>query len=164
MKKLVVFQLGHEQYALDVNQIQSIERVMEITPVPQVENDYIKGIINLRGEVIPIIDLKENLNMGATEINKETRIIVTHFHEMSLGLLVDSASDVIDVDKTTIEASEQIIQDSKHHVIQGIVKQNEDLIILLDVRGVVGNRNISKLKDIAQNKHSNVVRDVEYEG
>ncbi|HLS36070.1 MAG TPA: chemotaxis protein CheW, partial [Bacillota bacterium] len=119
MKKLVVFQLGHEQYALDVNQIQSIERVMEITPVPQVENDYIKGIINLRGEVIPIIDLKENLNMGATEINNETRIIVTHFHEMSLGLLVDSASDVIDVDKTTIEASEQIIQDSKHHVIQG---------------------------------------------
>lgn len=148
MKKLVVFQLDEQQYGIDINRINSIERVMDITPVPKTQN-YIKGIINLRGAVIPIIDLKERLDIGITEIEGQTRIMIVNLTtDFFIGLLVDAATDVIDVDASSIEKSPDIMDHSKQSVIKAIVKLEDNLLLLLDLQRILGDEDVEKLKEI----------------
>lgn len=145
---MVVFQLDEQQYGIDINRINSIERVMDITPVPKTQN-YIKGIINLRGAVIPIIDLKERLDIGITEIEGQTRIMIVNLTtDFFIGLLVDAATDVIDVDASSIEKSPDIMDHSKQSVIKAIVKLEDNLLLLLDLQRILGDEDVEKLKEI----------------
>lgn len=145
---MVVFQLDEQQYGIDINRINSIERVMDITPVPKTQN-YIKGIINLRGAVIPIIDLKERLDIGITEIEGQTRIMIVNLTtDFFIGLLVDAATDVIDVDASSIEKSPDIMDHSKQSVIKAIVKLEDNLLLLLDLQRIFGDEDVEKLKEI----------------
>src|SRR5690625_2751986 len=94
--KLIVFQLANEEYAISVQSVGSIERILPITRVPSTPS-FVKGVINLRGVVTPVIDLKEKLKQTHTEFTEQTRIIIVHIDEITVGFIVDSANDVIDI-------------------------------------------------------------------
>jgi purine-binding chemotaxis protein CheW len=126
--KIVAFKLGEEEYGLDINQVQSIERINHITRVPNAPT-YVKGVLNLRGNVTPIIDLRNKLNMGHAQYTEYTRVIITKYEDIELGLIVDKTSDVIDVAPEAIEETSHSGLDSEY--FGGIAKIEGRLIILL---------------------------------
>ncbi|PFP30806.1 chemotaxis protein CheW [Bacillus sp. AFS073361] len=128
MLKIVAFKLGEEEYGLNINHVQSIERIHHITRVPNAP-EFVKGVINLRGNVTPIIDLRGKLNLGNAVYTENTRVIITQFEEIELGLIVDKTSDVIDVAPEAIEAASSSSFDSDY--FGGIAKVDGRLIILL---------------------------------
>lgn len=130
IEKIVAFKLGEEEYGLRINYVQSIERIQQITRVPNAPV-YVKGVINLRGNVTPIIDLKSRLDLGLVQFTEDTRVIITKSEDIELGLIVDQTKDVIDVDPEKIENPVSCGFDSEY--ISGIAKINGRLIIILEL-------------------------------
>ncbi|MDF2557328.1 MAG: CheW protein [Bacillales bacterium] len=127
--KIVAFTIGNEEYGLNINQVQSIERILPITRVPNAPS-YVKGVINLRGHVTPIIDLRNKLNMGETEFTDTTRILITMDEDVELGWIVDETSDVIDLEPEMIQTTSSSSV-NKCEYFSEIAKLEERLIILL---------------------------------
>jgi len=143
IKKIVVFELNNQQFGLDIEQVSSIERLIEITNIPQSER-YIKGIIHLRNEIIPILDLKKKFNMTHNEYRHETKILIININKLQIGLLVDEAKDVIDVKKELIEKPMNII--TEHNIaIEGIVKLHNELLLLLNMEKIL---HIDEIKSV----------------
>lgn len=134
--KVIVFQLEDEEYAIPVHSVGSIERVLPITRVPRTA-PYVKGVINLRGVVTPVIDLKQKLKNKPTTFDDETRIIIVNVKEVTVGLIVDSANDVIDIMRDKIEPSPETIGKEVKEFIEGVVKMDNRLFILLDLEKVL---------------------------
>ena len=127
---------GDEQYGIDIKYISNIVRMQKITRVPKV-SDYIKGVINLRGEVIPIISLRLKMGLEADESTKKTRIIILQIeqHE-SIGVLVDEVKEVMTLDEEHIEKV-SYDKDDKAKFLSGVGKSDEKLISLLDISAVL---------------------------
>jgi len=130
MVKIVAFILGEEEYGVEINHVQSIERIEHITRVPNAPM-FVKGVINLRGNVIPIIDLRSKLNLGQADHTANTRVIITKFEDIELGFIVDQTTDVIDVNPDAIEAISSSDLDSDY--FGGIAKIEGRLIIMLKI-------------------------------
>lgn len=132
----IVAQLGDEQYGIDIKLISNIVRMQKITRVPKVAN-YINGVINLRGEVIPILSLRLKMGLPEDEITKKTRIIILTLeqHE-SLGVLVDEVKEVVTLDEEHIEKV-SYEKDEKAKYLCGVGKYDEKLISLLDINAVL---------------------------
>lgn len=132
----IVIQLGDEQYGIDIKFISNIVRMQKITRVPKVTN-YIKGVINLRGEVIPIISLRLKMGLDEDEITKKTRIIILKMdqHE-SIGILVDEVKEVVTLDEEHIEKV-SYDKDDKAKFLSGVGKYDEKLISLLEINSVL---------------------------
>lgn len=145
--KVIVFQIGDEEYAVPVDQVGSIERVQSITRVPQTVN-FVKGIINLRGVIIPVIDLRLRFGMEEIPYTESTRIIIIHLGEVEVGLVVDVANDVIDLPEKMIESAPEIIDTANAVYISGIAKLDKRLLILLDLEKVLSTENLDKLQQI----------------
>ncbi|WP_421904005.1 chemotaxis protein CheW [Oceanobacillus halophilus] len=145
-RKVIVFQLREEEYAIDVQQVGSIERMVPITRVPQVSN-FIKGVINLRGVIIPVIDLQQRFGLGALEINDSTRIIIVRIEEMNVGLIVDSANDVLDIPMDMIESTPEVIGSVKDDYLEGVAKIDNRLLILLDISKVLYQEKLEELAE-----------------
>lgn len=128
IKKIVAFKIGEEEYGLDIDYVQSIEKVNHITRVPNAPI-YVKGVINLRGNVTPIIDLRCKLDLGQVAFTEDTRIIVTKIEDIELGLIVDKTSDVIDASPEVIDDPSTCGFASEYFV--GIANIEGRLIILL---------------------------------
>ncbi len=135
--QLVGTKLGDEEYAIDVLKIQEIIRTVEITIVPRMEG-YILGVMNLRGKVIPVIDLRIRFGLSSNEFDKSTRIIVVRFEKQNVGFVVDAVTEVVRIDKNMVEPSPQLVSSVGQEYILGICKFNERLIMLLDIDRVVG--------------------------
>lgn len=134
---LVSFFLSYEEYAIDVRLVQEIIRVTEITQVPRAP-EFIKGVINLRGRIIPVIDLKLKLGLGEVEIARQTRVVVVRLRERLIGLLVDGASQVLKVPVSSIEAAPEEVVEIAANYIRGVAKLAERLIILVDLQKILG--------------------------
>ncbi|MEG9296676.1 chemotaxis protein CheW [Mangrovibacillus sp. Mu-81] len=128
--KLIVFQLADKEYAIPVNQVRSIEKLQYITRVPKTP-DYVKGVINLRGVVTPIIDLRSKFELPRCEDSENTRIIIAGLDDKEVGLIVDAANDVLDVLKDSIEPPPEVVGVMEAEYIGGVVKQDRRLLILL---------------------------------
>jgi len=128
----IVTRLGEEQYGIDIKFISNIVRMQKITRVPKVP-EYIKGVINLRGEVIPTISLRLKMGLEADEITKKTRIIILKIeqHE-SIGVLVDEVKEVVTLDDEHIEKV-SYDKDDKSRFLSGVGKYDDKLISLLDI-------------------------------
>jgi purine-binding chemotaxis protein CheW len=126
--KIVAFKLGEEEYGLNIDYVQSIERIIRVTRVPNAPI-YVQGVINLRGNVIPIVDLRSMLNLGQAHYTENTRIIITKYDSIELGLIVDQTSDVFDISPEAIEKSSSSGLDSDY--FESIAKIEGRLIILL---------------------------------
>jgi purine-binding chemotaxis protein CheW len=129
---LATFVLDREEYAVDVHVVQEIRRVTEITSVPRAP-DFIRGVINLRGRILPVVDLKRKLRMGEVEITKASRIVVVRLKERLLGLLVDGAQQVLKVPLSKIEPPPEEVVAGGGDYIRGVAKLDDRLIILVDL-------------------------------
>ncbi len=130
--KIVIFRVNDEDYGIDVTTVSSIERMVDVTRVPNV-SDYIIGVMNLRGSVVPLVDLRKRFGLDSLDYNDETRTIVIKLAEIEVGIVVDSCSDVTDIKKSDIEPPPTVIGDIESAYIQGVTKLDKRLVILLDM-------------------------------
>jgi purine-binding chemotaxis protein CheW len=133
---LATFFLAGEEYGVDVRLVQEIIRLSEITQVPRAPQ-FVKGVINLRGRIIPVIDLKRKLGLGDVEATKQARIVVVKVRERLMGLLVDGASQVLKVPVSVIEAAPEEVVEIDASYIRGVAKMEKRLIILVDLQKVL---------------------------
>lgn len=136
MEHLATFNLDREEYGVEVRLVQEIRRVGEITLVPRAP-EFIRGVINLRGRILPVVDLKRKLGLGEVEIGKASRIVVVRLKERLLGLLVDGASQVLKVPLSRIEPPPDEVMDRGGDAIRGVAKLEARLVILLDLPKVL---------------------------
>ncbi len=128
--KVVVFQLADKEYVIPVSQVQGIEKLIHITRVPKTPS-FVKGVINLRGVVTPIIDLKSRFGLGESNLNDSSRIIIISLEDMNVGVIVDSANDVLDISKDSIEPQPEVVGGLEQDFIAGVTKIDKRLLILL---------------------------------
>jgi purine-binding chemotaxis protein CheW len=134
---LATFFLSGEEYGVDVRVVQEIIRVSEITPVPRAPG-FIKGVINLRGRVIPVVDLKRKLALGeVSEAARQSRIVVVKVRDRLVGLLVDGASQVLKVPVASVEAAPEEVVEIDANYLRGVAKLENRLIMLLDLTKVL---------------------------
>ena len=132
----IVIKLGNEQYGIDIKYIDNIVRMQHITRVPKVAN-YLKGVINLRGEVIPVMSVRLKMDLPADEITKSTRIIILKLEQHgTIGIIVDEVKEVVTLSTAEIEKVAYDGQERKVNFINGIGKHNDELISLLDLNVV----------------------------
>ena len=143
--KVIVFQLNEEEYTIPVHQAGSIEKIMPITRVPGTA-PFVKGVINLRGVVTPIIDLCERLGMENTRMTEQTRIITAKIGDLAVGLIVDGANDVLDINQELIEPSSEAIGTEDLEFIQGVVHLEQRLLVLLNLEKVLSLEEVHDLK------------------
>ncbi|HTU81861.1 MAG TPA: chemotaxis protein CheW [Candidatus Acidoferrales bacterium] len=134
--KVVAFRLGGEEYGVDIAQVQEIIRLVEITHVPRAPH-FMEGVINLRGQLIPIIDLRTRFGMSRIPATKSTRIVVTEIGSKRVGIVVDSVSEVLNIPLENIEGAPEMVSGVGTEYIQGVGKMDERLIIMLDLTMVI---------------------------
>lgn len=142
--KYVVFKIDNEYYGIDINNVKSIERVQYFTRVPN-SPLYIKGVINLRGEVVPVIDLRLRFELTHKELDSNSRIIIVFVNDIEIGLLVDSSSEVIEINSEDIDNPPMVKDNVAEVFIKGIGKQDGKLIILIDIEKVIGIKEIEQV-------------------
>ncbi len=130
--QLVTFHVGDEEFGVEILKVQEIIRMMGITRVPRAP-DFVEGVINLRGRVIPIIDLRKRFGMSSREHDKHTRIIVVEINNVIVGFIVDSVSEVLRIPKDTVEEPPAIISGIESDYFSGVGKLEDRLLILLDL-------------------------------
>jgi len=135
--QLVTFNLGNEEYAVAILKVQEINRMKEITRVPN-SPPYVEGVINLRGKVIPVVNLRNKFGLAAKENNEQTRIMIMDIQGITMGLVVDSVSEVLRIPSSTVEPTPPMASNISAEFIKGIAKIEDRLIILLDMDRLLG--------------------------
>ncbi|MBF0537972.1 MAG: chemotaxis protein CheW [Nitrospirae bacterium] len=130
--QLVTFTLGSEEYAVDILKVQEINRMTVITMVPN-SPPYVEGVINLRGKVIPVINLRKKFGIAEIENDTDARIMIVDINGITMGMVVDSVSEVLRVSASIVEATPPMATDISTEFINGIAKLADRLIILLDI-------------------------------
>lgn len=132
----IVIKLGAEQYGIDIKYVDNIVRMQHITRVPKVQN-YLKGVINLRGEVIPVMSIRLKMDLPEDEFTKATRIIILKLEQHgTIGVIVDEVKEVVTLVSEEIEKVSYDGQEGKINFVSGIGKHNDELISLLDLNTV----------------------------
>lgn len=134
--QLVSFNIGSEEFGVDILKVQEINRMVEITKVPQAPS-YVEGVINLRGKVIPIIDLRKRFNLELKDWDKNTRIVVVDIVGSIMGMIVDSVSEVLRLPANTVEPPPDLVTGINSEYINGVAKLEDRLLIFLDLSKVV---------------------------
>ena len=132
LKGLVTFKVGEEEFGVDILSVETIIRMMEITKVPR-SPEFVEGVINLRGSVIPIIDFRKRFKMKVREEGKDTRIIVTNLNAKQMGFIVDSVSEVLRIPVTAIVPPPPIVAGIDAEYINGVGKLDDRLLILINI-------------------------------
>jgi len=133
--QMVVFKIYGESVAVEVTLVEAIIKLQAITKVPHAP-DFVVGVTNLRGNIVPVIDLKKRLDLPKTETGIDTRIIVAILQESKVGMIVDSVSQVVEIVDAQIEPTPQMSTSIDSTYIRGIVKIENELVILLDLEEV----------------------------
>ena len=136
--QLVTFKLENGEFGVDILKVQEINRMMNITKIPNAPS-FTEGVINLRGKIIPIIDLRKKLGFDSKTYDKATRIIVIELDGIVLGFVVDSVSEVLRIPRNTIEPPPSIIGGVESDYIEGVGKLEDRLLILLELKKVFTN-------------------------
>lgn len=127
----VTFRLDDETYGINVMQIQEVLRYTEIAPVPGAP-DYVLGIINLRGNVVTVIDTRKRFGLSSSEVSDQTRIVVLELEGQVIGVLVDSVAEVVYLRQSEIESAPNVGNEESARFIQGVCNKNGELIILVE--------------------------------
>jgi len=134
--QVVSFKLGSEEYGVDIAQVQEINRMVAVTHVPRAPQ-FMEGVINLRGQLIPIIDLRARFGMPRAEHSKNTRIVVTEIAGKRVGMVVDSVSEVLRLALDQVEDAPEMLTGVETEYIRGVGKIEDRLIILLDLARII---------------------------
>ena len=135
--QVVAFKLRNEEYGVSILSVQEIRNLTDITRVP-FSADFIKGVINLRGSVLPVIDLKQRLGIADTPYTENTRIVTVNVDDLHVGMLVDAVTEVLTIDKKPIDSKKAINNRENTHFLSGIGNVNGRLIIMLNLEEIIG--------------------------
>ena len=130
--QVAAFKLGQEEYAVEILYVQDINRLLNITRIPRSDR-HIEGVINLRGNIIPIVNLHTKFNLQASGNDEDKRIIVFQYDELKVGILVDEVSEVLKIKKDEVEPTSKVYGSIEAEHIKGIAKFEGRLLILLDL-------------------------------
>jgi purine-binding chemotaxis protein CheW len=147
--QVVGFRIGRETFGVPISLVREIVRVPEITSVPNAP-DYIEGVINLRGRIIPVVDLRKRFREKVGERDKKNRIVVAEVEGRLIGLLVNSASEVLRILPSEIEAPQDVFQEGELNYITGVGKLRGRLVILLDLNKILQRGELRSLEDAAE--------------
>jgi len=128
----VTFRMDSETYGINVMQVQEVLRVSEIAPVPGAPN-YVLGIVNLRGNVVTVIDTRNRFGLPSIDMDDSTRIVIIEVEGKVIGILVDSVAEVLDLRSSAIEIAPNVGNDESAKYIQGVASVNGQLLILIDL-------------------------------
>jgi len=131
----VIFKLDNVEYGIDILQVNEIVKIQSIIKIPNTP-EYVDGVINLRGTVIPIVDLKVKFNLGRKERDEDTRIIVVNVNAKTLGIVVDEVAEVVRINEDQIDNSSAISAHINDNYIKGVAKVADRLIIILDLEKI----------------------------
>jgi purine-binding chemotaxis protein CheW len=140
--QFLTFLLGKEEYGIEILKVQEIRGFSTITAIPNTPV-YIKGVMNLRGAVVPVVDLRAKFGMPETEYNKFTVIIVAMIGSRIAGLIVDAVSDVLNIEPSSIEAPPEFDTSVDTTFMTGLAKTADKLILLLDIDRVIGTADVT---------------------
>lgn len=143
----VTFSLAEETYAIDVLQVQEVLKVTEIAPVPGVP-DYILGIINLRGNVVTVIDARRRMGLDDRESDEASRIVIIDVDNQNVGILVDSVSEVVRISPDSVEPAPEVGNDDSSRFIQGVTSTEEGLTILVDLNKLLSDEEWAQLREL----------------
>ena len=146
--QLVTFHVAREEFAVDILDVREINRMMEITRVPQAP-EFVEGVINLRGQVIPVVDLRKRFGLEAEERDKNTRIVVVELGSKVVGFLVDSVSEVLRVSTSLVEPPPALASGIEADYIRGVVKLEDRLLVLLDLHRLLNRGEARELQEFA---------------
>jgi purine-binding chemotaxis protein CheW len=147
--QLVVFSLANEDYGVDIGAVDGIVKMQAITKVPRAPS-FVEGITNLRGEVLPVIDLRKRFGLPAGEATKDTRIVHVEVDGARVGMLVDAVTEVLRVDEQAIEPPSPLVTTVESAFITSIAKVDGRLIIVLDLAKVLSTEEQADLKALQQ--------------
>ncbi|WP_026476181.1 chemotaxis protein CheW [Alkaliphilus transvaalensis] len=144
-RQYVIFKLDKEEYGVDIMHVKEISEFKESMKVPN-SPTFIDGIVNYRGVVTPIINLRKKFNMELQAVNANTRIIIIYLNDKQVGFLVDDASQVLTIDQKDVDPAPEIITGIDQKFISGIAKVNERMVILLDLEKVLSDEEKKKIE------------------
>ncbi|MEW6129847.1 MAG: chemotaxis protein CheW [Acidobacteriota bacterium] len=146
-RQLIVFKVGQEEFALDILLTKEILVMGNITPVPETE-DYVEGVMNLRGNLVPVLDFRKRLRARKIEQHNNVRIIIARLENKLVGLIVDDASEVIKVTDDLLEPAPDIISEMGVEYVSGIVNLNNRFITLVDLRKALTEEIFTELDEV----------------
>ncbi len=142
------FRIADERYGVDVMQVREVLRYAEITPVPGTRRSVL-GIINLRGNVVTVLDARSLFDLDSHEISEKTRIVIVEALEQVVGILVDSVEDVVDIETNSIEPTPNLGKEHVRHFFQGVSHKQGELLILMDVGQMIESQMPDSQKELA---------------
>jgi purine-binding chemotaxis protein CheW len=134
--QLVTFNLANEEFGVDITRVQEINRMMDITKIPNAP-EFIEGVVNLRGKIVPVVDLRKKLGFPEKEHDKSTRIMVVEVNGMVLGFIVDSVSEVLRIPESTIEPPPSLVSGVESDYLNGVGKLDDRLLLLINLEKVI---------------------------
>ena len=144
--KYLIFRIGTEEYGLEIRYVMDIIGIMKITELPDTP-EFVKGVINLRGKVIPVIDIRIRFNMEMRKYDERTCIINVNIMDNTVGLIVDSVSEVMDIASEDVEPAPSVNKGSSSRFISGLGKSGDEVKILLDIDKLLHEEELEKLQD-----------------
>jgi purine-binding chemotaxis protein CheW len=149
--QLVTFQLGAEHYGVDIMDVESIVKVEDVRPIPNAPN-YVEGIFNLRGEIIPVINLHTRFHLRRPELSEEDALLsgflIIDVDGTHLAVIIDKVSRVVSVDEGQVQPPPQMISGIGAEYIQGVVNREESYLIILDIRRLFNLRELEQLTSV----------------
>jgi len=130
------FRIGAQEYTVDIMSVREIRGWTEATPLPHTP-DYVRGVINLRGTVLPIIDLAARLALPPDENNDRSVVIVVHENDETVGLLVDAVSDILTISRTDLQSPPDMAGDNQHRFVSALIIEDERMIRILDLHNTL---------------------------
>ncbi|WP_069649828.1 chemotaxis protein CheW [Caloranaerobacter ferrireducens] len=146
-KQYVIFKLNQEEYGIEISNVKEITDYKEGIKVPNASG-FVDGVINLRGDVVPIINLKKRFNLDITKIEKNSRIIITNINEKLVGFVVDDASQVLTINDDDVESPPELILNGNRQFITGIGKVDDEIIIILNFKEALSEEEKQNLQEM----------------
>ena len=145
--QMVAFKLEKEEFAVDIQQVREVLKMTRVTPLPQSAH-YIEGVINLRGEVIPVVDLRKRFELPVGERGEQTRIIIVEIQNSNVGLIVDSVTEVLRFSSSAIQPPPTRVAGTRTDLIKGVGKVGDRLLIILNLEKIITTEEAISLEEI----------------
>ncbi len=144
--QLVTFRIDEEEFGVAILEVREINRMMEVTRVPHAPG-FVEGVVNLRGQVIPVVDLRKRFGLPAREHDRNTRIVVVELTDKVVGFIVDAVNEVLRVPSSLVEPPPPIVGSVDRQYIEGVVKLEDRLLILLNLHKLLGTDESEELRE-----------------
>jgi purine-binding chemotaxis protein CheW len=151
-KQLVIFELGKEQFGIEIAAVEGIVKMQEITRIPYAPS-YMEGITNLRGSVLPVIDLRKRFGLPEEEETRDTRIITVNMDNIKIGMIVSSVTEVLTIDDSVIEMPQGMMTNVNSQFITGVAKIENRLVILLSLADILSSDEKKSAAKIVEGKN-----------